>query len=140
MSSGYPDFYGDKAEVMTRADWATIKGTQKILEYGKDPLAAGGFVDLTYNVPAGKVLYIVQYSASMIGYAAGDRELIQSLLFEIEDATTYETLIQQSGQGGINSSLLSPLKIPGGHTFYSIAQNFSNHSETVDIVIIGFEV
>ena len=138
MASGYPDFEGSKSKLYTVAEWAAKEGTDKNWLIADAVTAYGEYVSTTYNVPAGKTLYITHASFSIYAIAAADADNNSIAYAQIQDTTAGVVEWSQGGNGGGYASFTKPIVIEAGHQFYCSVINYSNHNCCIGLMVAGY--
>jgi len=138
MASGYPDFEGGKVKLYTVAEWAAKEGTDKNWLISDGVTAYGEFVSTTYDVPAGKTLYITHAAFAIYAIAAGDADNNSIAYAQIQDATVPTVEWSQGGNGGGYANFTKPIVIPSEHRFYCSIFNFSNHNCAIGLMVAGY--
>ncbi len=140
MVRGYPDYYGGKSDISSRAEWSVKDGTYKEFEVNAGALIKRYYEILHYTVPTGKTLYITQYSLAAWSTYATDAELNQMVELIIYDDTLDEYRVNHGGNGGCGLALPEPLIFPQNHVMELSILNCSNHYMDARLVAIGYEV
>lgn len=126
--------------VYLQPEWAAKEDLDKsVRAYGTNK----GFeasAATSYNVPAGKTLYIV--SVSFIQHVNTATDYDHHLWGEVHliDDTSGVTLYKIPGHGGGNLILPKPAVIPAEHTFQLYIINYSNVNCYLDGVALGYEI
>ncbi|MHA1287161.1 MAG: hypothetical protein ACTSPB_07115 [Candidatus Thorarchaeota archaeon] len=94
----------------------------------------------TYDVPAGKTLYIVSVSFVQHVNTATDYDHHLWGIVYLSDNTTATTLCKVPGHGGGSLILPKPVVIPAEHEFLLEVINYSNVNCYLDAVALGYEV
>lgn len=107
-----PDWSPKAVDVLVRAEWAAVEGTDKNLAGTVAVLVAGSSIVISYAVPAEKKLYITQWGVSFTGSTG-----IQGRLQSFTGVTT-TTLAVGGGNFGFTQTFSKPIVIDGGVSFY----------------------
>lgn len=138
--SDLPDFNTTASNISNRADYASIKGTQKSLVVYQAGVEAFDFLLLYYKIPHGKALYVVQATSYCNPVNAGDLEKQHLCTLLLQNYTTSEILAYQGGINGIQLNIQSPFVITQDNYLKIMFQNISGHTNNMGVVIGGFEV
>jgi hypothetical protein len=139
MASGYPDYEGSKQKVYLTPEWAAKEATDKNFV---SAIASGGFgtgTGVVYTVPAGKTLYITQFSFRCTALNVADGDSNQMCESYIKDNTTGAILWKQGGNGGSGMTFSKPQVIASGHQVGFYVGSFANHDTVYDICGGGYE-
>lgn len=138
MPRGYPDFEGDKVGLYLKPEWAAKEGVDKnFYAVGADK-AFGAGADGSYVVPAGKTLYITQYSYYNRAVLAADADNNQMCWGYLTDLIIADVVF--GGNGGGGGILKKPWVIIAGATMKWYIKNTANHNCHIGLVINGYEV
>jgi len=140
MSSGYPDFEGDKQRLYLTPEWAALEGLEKSFIAFDGAEVAGGTAHLDYVVPAGKTLYITRLSFKSEANDAGKEELNQICSAALINLDTGDYLWWQGGNGGGGLSLSQPESFSAGANVRFAVTNGSGHICAIYLTAIGYEV
>jgi len=140
VARGYPDFEGDKSGLYLKPEWAAYEGIDKNFRATGLNKATLTWASFSYDVPAGKTLYICGASMWIRGYAVEDRDNNQIGALDLQNFTTATHLVMVGGNGGCSVVLPKPLVIPGDDKFYGAFFNKSNHSCNIEGTAWGYEI
>lgn len=139
MASGYPDYQGDKAAVFTPAEWAAFESRDKSLVATAINKTFGQWVLLSYTVPAGKTLYIVQSSIAILASAAADGDNNQFGYLYLYNFTTGLNLAFEGCNGGATILFPKPETLAAGEVLYVYGVTRANHSVDLWVSATGWE-
>ena len=140
MARGYPDFEGGKSGVYLKPEWAAKEGVDKNFTRASGVQKAWGQEDfLTYTVPAGKTLYIVQASLSVSAVFEADADNNQLADFEV-GIFGVRTLAHFAALGGGTIVFPKPQVIEAGQVFRVNSRCRSNHKVVLVFSVTGYEV
>lgn len=134
MVDDYPDYEGGKQKVYLVPEWAALEAVDKNL-YGYANVGDDLEAELlTYAVPTGKTLYVVQFGAG-VGAATG-------LKFYIRDIKLPTTSIRavSGGYTGGSAPLNKPVVVEAGHTLSLIVHHFAGGTKEVKGFIMAYEL
>jgi len=138
MARGYPDFEGDKSGLYLKPEWAAKEGKDKdFLTQGLNK-AFGESKDISYAVPALKILLVTQLFASNMAVVAADADNNQFCIVEISvgDMPKYE--VGMNGGGLV--VLAKPYVIDSEETVAVNVTNRANHNTNINVGFSGYEV
>lgn len=138
--SDRPDGQGLNYGLLMAAEWAAREGNDKDFICAAGNLGVGNSVTDTYVVPAGKTLYINEYSFSCEATGPADRDLNQIVTMRIRNSTTGVDAVFTGGNGGGGGSLPKPVEFTAGQTMTLQCYNSANHSCHVVATCHGYEV
>lgn len=142
MASGYPDYEGQKSGVYSIADWAVIKGVEKIFGIYSASKGWKEEGEVNYTVPAGKTLYINWVGCWIRAHTDTDYDhffYFGCSLSEIVDATYIEKALF-GGIGGGSIVLSTPAVIDAGNQLALVITNHSNLDTDMYAEAIGYEI
>jgi hypothetical protein len=140
MASGYPDYEGGKQRVYLVPEWSALKAADKdFFSYAGDMPHGDGPL-ISYTVPAGKTLYIMQIAWFSCASTIGDYELNQMCSSLIYNATTGTYYMKIGGNAGGSFVLGKPIVVPGGEEIQIYCTNESGHTTDAYITAQGYEV
>jgi hypothetical protein len=137
MTTGYPDYEGNKSSVYSVEEWSVIEGVEKNFVL---TAADKGFEETAtsaYAVPAGKTLYISGMSLVVRASAAADADNNQM------GAATLDTdggnLALIGGNGGVPIVFKRPVVAPGDQDFNYTVTCYANHDCDMVLTLWGWE-
>jgi len=139
MSHGLPDWQVSAVDVITRAEWAAINGTDILIQETALAVVPGNSVSKTYTPAADKTLYIVMLTGANyanLPLVDGDKP---------QHCWGYITVggvgaIWIGGNGGIVVPLPKPVVVPGGIAVSIVLTNVSAHATDARVSAFGYEV
>ena len=120
--------------------WAAKEGTDKDFEVVDTSLGYAGNIEVVYDVPAGKTLYMTDISFTIRPH---DREFADhNLIFlaYVLDTTAAAHFLRVTGSNGASEHLIRPAPTPGPHEFKALLYNMSPVLVNMGIHVSGFEV
>lgn len=139
MTSGYPDFEGDKSAVFSKADWAALMGIDKDFSGIGTDKAFNASTLVTYTVPAGKKLYIVQASIGIFASAVANADNNQFGYLYLYNATTAANLAFVGVNGGGSLMFPKPIALTALQVFRLYGVSKANHDVDIYISASGWE-
>lgn len=138
MSSGYPDYEGQKQRVYLTPDWAALVGKEKIFASAEGPYTWGQSISLTYLVPTGKALYIWDAEAS--SHASTSTDYDHHLYVQLVMNNGSGWSVSRQGLASAKSVSAGPLVVDAGETFTAAAYNWANVAVELTLSIWAYEV
>ena len=140
MAHGYPDFEGDKSGLYLKPEWSAREALDKNF-YAHNLLAAwAGTAIVTYNVPAGKTLYICGAACLVAPILVADVDKTIRCMFKLEEGIGATYRLQESSFGGNSVTLAKPLVWTGGEQFKATIVSLSAPVVSITINAWGYEV
>jgi hypothetical protein len=135
-----PDGMGLTADLMTRADFATLEARDKEMNFIDTGLTFGVASFLDYTVPAGKTFYVTNFGFAIYASAAadGDNNQFGSCDLKNQTDTTYHGTFGGNGGGAI--TLPKPIKFTAGKVVRFQIWSYANHDVDVEGYVGGYEV
>jgi len=128
VATDYPDFEGPKQKLYLTPEWGALVGVDKNIVGNALNKAPATSLTISHIVPAGKQLYLTQFSCVGQANLAADAELNQMVIALLYDLTALTSLYWIGGNGGAMAPLSKPIVIPAGHQVDAIITNRSNHN------------
>ena len=135
-----PDGLGLTADLILRPEWTVLESHDKSFVAGVVDAATGVSVTVAYVVPAGKTLYITQFSWRSKGNLVADRDnnhMCDGIILDVTSASYY--WYQGSNAGGA-AHLVKPISIPSAHTVNFDCTNLANHNCDLVVFAAGYEL
>jgi hypothetical protein len=126
--------------VYIQPEWAAKTGVDKVFNALQADMATGTYTFATYQVTAGKTLYMNYIAGWCVANLAADRDKNQIMAISIYDETAGQYLFACGGLGGATANLTKPIVIPAGHTVWFMTWNFANHNCDLRVSAGGYEV
>lgn len=126
--------------VYLQPEWAALQGVDKNFRAASSSVLAGGGISATYTVPAGKTLYITQAGFSINAVASANADHNQIGDMSLRDQTSGIDKMTAGGNGGAFASFPRPLIIPASKVMKLIANNFSDHTCSLEVQCHGYEI
>jgi len=136
----FPDYQGDKSKLLTVADWAAVQATDIEFTAAMINAVFGNTAQVTYLVPAGRTLYITEYSFAIYATVAANADNEQHGGLMLEDITLGVQYLLQAGNGGGGLSLNKPIVTPGGNQFRMTVFCHANHACTIRADCGGYQI
>ncbi len=138
--SDRPDGSPTAVDVLLRPEWAAVEATDKTFVATGDNKAFGESISVSYVVPAGKTLYIVQASFALYANLAADADKQHTGWLVVWDSTAVDIFAQLGGNAGGQATFPKPVVVPAGDTFQVVLTNKSNHACDLEISATGYEL
>lgn len=136
----YPDYQGEKAGLYLQPEWAALTATDINITRVIAALADAASTFATYNVPAGRTLYITHFGWFLYGVALADRPIPQMGYGRVINNTTAVLLALVGGNGGTFSPLLKPIVVPGNNNARAYVHNESGHICSAGVFFGGYQI
>ena len=135
----FPDYQGGKVGVLSESEWAATEGREvNFGGIGIPNRAFGESTSVTYTVPAGRTLYITQFSISNEAVAAADGDNNQICIGVLEGGWAFTVVI--GGNGGANISFPKPIRAVAGTVVIASCTNRANHTTKAGVTFSGYEI
>ena len=135
-----PDWSPTAVDVVLRPEWAALEGTDWERGAGGDDKAFEDQVGVTYNVPAGRTLYITHVTFACVANLAVSGDLNQMCYCFLNDNTAATNHLRIGGNGGGSVILSKPVVIPAGHQVGAYIVSYANHAVNMGVSAFGYEV
>lgn len=134
------DWQDQYVGVFLKPDWEAKENHDKSIGTAlfNQPWMESSHVD--YTVPAGKTLYITDYSFTGYAANAADADVNQSCMALLQDLTAIIDYVFSGANGGGGGPLSVPIVIPENHTFRAAVYVTGNHNMNALIYARGYEV
>jgi len=140
MANDYPDFEGDKSGIHLKADWAAHEGIDKNIFATLTNCVKNAVVVGSYLVPAGKTLYVTEFSFAIWATNAADADNNQfGYAYLVELGLGLVTDIV-GGNGGGFMPLAKPAVFTAGQTMRAVVSCQTNHFSEIRVTAHGYEV
>lgn len=136
----YPDFEGPKRGVYDPFSWGAVEGVDKNFTAFATNKGYQGKAENAYVVPAGKTLYIKQFSFQANGSAAADRDKQQACVGGIYSSDLGDYKWWQGANCGGGFPFTTPLVFEAGDTVTFLCYNYSNHNCDLGVAAGGIEL
>ena len=120
-------------------DWSAKEGDDKT--FSVSHTGGHGTGDKgSYNVPAGKTLYLTAFTWYCYAANAADADKPHHSMVYLRDTTAGVNYALHGGDGGGGIALNKPVVIPENHTLQYWATVRANHNCSVAFCVLGYEI
>lgn len=126
--------------VFLKPDWEAKEGRDKTFETALMDQGFNNSSSVSYTVPAGKTLYITDYTFYARATNVADADSPQMCLGHLRNVTDNLSYMLQGGNGGGGGTPVVPIVIPENKEFRATIYVYGNHNMNAGILTRGYEV
>lgn len=136
----YPDYQGEKSGLYLEPAWAAFQAEDINLNTGAINMAFGTQVSITRLVPAGRTLYVTDFSFMARASAVADADNNQMCVGILSNISLGINFVTVGGNGGGECHLFKPVVVPAGDLVGAFVYAYANHLMHIAVNLLAYEI